>query len=72
MTLYCETTGNGPDLVLLHGWGLHGGLFAKLAESLSGSRRIHRIDRQQIIPLVVPVTYGTITRTLRHPGQHAG
>ena len=30
MTLYVEETGAGPPVVLLHGWGLHGGVFAPL------------------------------------------
>lgn len=44
MTLHCETAGSGPDLVLLHGWGLHGGIFAALAAALALSCRVHRID----------------------------
>lgn len=42
--LYIETTGTGPDLVLLHGWGLHGGLWSSIARTLSDSYRIHAID----------------------------
>jgi pimeloyl-[acyl-carrier protein] methyl ester esterase len=44
MTLYAETVGRGPDLVLLHGWGLHGGLFAPLAASLADRHRVTCID----------------------------
>lgn len=44
MTLYCETTGAGPDVVLLHGWGLHGGIFAATAAALAGDFRVHRPD----------------------------
>ena len=44
MTLYAETAGSGPDLVLLHGWGLHGGLFAPLAASLTDRYRVTCID----------------------------
>lgn len=42
--LYIETTGSGPDLVLLHGWGLHGGLWSSIAKTLSEQFRIHAID----------------------------
>lgn len=42
--LYIETTGSGPDLVLIHGWGLHGGLWSSLSRVLSDSYRIHAID----------------------------
>lgn len=30
-----------PDCVLLHGWGMHAGLFAPLVESLSGAFTLH-------------------------------
>jgi len=44
MALHGTTTGSGPDLVLLHGWGLHGGIFAGLARALSGSHRVTYLD----------------------------
>lgn len=44
MTLAVETTGAGPDLVLLHGWGLHGGFFAPLLPHLEPHFRVHRVD----------------------------
>lgn len=44
MTLYAETVGAGADVVLLHGWGLHGGLFAPLAAALSARHRVTCID----------------------------
>jgi pimeloyl-[acyl-carrier protein] methyl ester esterase len=44
MSLYVEMTGDGPDLVLLHGWGLHGGLFAPLVERLSTRFSVHAVD----------------------------
>lgn len=34
MPLYFERLGTGPDIVLLHGWGLHGGIWSASAESL--------------------------------------
>jgi pimeloyl-[acyl-carrier protein] methyl ester esterase len=44
MTLYVERTGNGPDLVLLHGWGLHGGLFRPVIDTLATTFRLHLVD----------------------------
>lgn len=44
MNLYVETHGNGPDLVLLHGWGLHGGLFRPIIEPLASTFTLHLVD----------------------------
>ena len=44
MSLYIETVGRGPDLVMLHGWGLHGGLFRPVVEPLSKQFRLHLVD----------------------------
>lgn len=42
--LHIEVRGQGPDLVLLHGWGLHGGLFRSLADRLAPHFTLHLID----------------------------
>lgn len=44
MSLHVETRGNGPDLVMLHGWGLHGGLFKPVVDALSRCFRLHIVD----------------------------
>lgn len=44
MSLYIETVGSGPDLVMLHGWGLHGGLFRPVIEPLAKRFRLHLVD----------------------------
>jgi pimeloyl-[acyl-carrier protein] methyl ester esterase len=44
MALHVEQLGDGPDLVLLHGWGLHGGVWHSLAARLAGSFRLHLVD----------------------------
>ena len=44
MSLYRTSTGAGPDVAVLHGWGLHGGLFADLARGLEPGFRVHTID----------------------------
>jgi pimeloyl-[acyl-carrier protein] methyl ester esterase len=42
--LHCQRIGVGPDLVLLHGWGLHAGIWAPLAEALAPRFRLHLYD----------------------------
>lgn len=42
--LYVETLGRGPDLVLLHGWGMHGGVWDGLRQALAQQFRLHIID----------------------------
>lgn len=42
--VHVESVGAGPPVVLLHGWGLHGGLFAPLLPSLARRFRVHAVD----------------------------
>lgn len=42
--LYIHTTGSGPDLVLLHGWAMHGGVFAPLVDALRADFTLHVVD----------------------------
>lgn len=42
--VHVDTLGSGPDVVLLHGWGLHGGIWAPLAEGLAQQHRVHVVD----------------------------
>ncbi|MFO7563135.1 MAG: pimeloyl-ACP methyl ester esterase BioH [Enhygromyxa sp.] len=44
MKLHTETFGSGPDVVLVHGWGLHGGIWAPVAERLARSCRVTLVD----------------------------
>lgn len=44
MTLHVEQHGIGPDLVLLHGWAMHSGVFASLVPSLAQHYRVYLID----------------------------
>jgi pimeloyl-[acyl-carrier protein] methyl ester esterase len=44
MSLHVERFGSGPDLVLLHGWGLHGDVFKDLAWQLVNDYRLTLID----------------------------
>ena len=42
--LHTETIGTGPDLVLLHGWGMNGGIWESLAEELSTDYQVTTIE----------------------------
>jgi len=42
--MHIETLGSGPDLVLLHGWAMHAGIFAPLSERLAKTFRVHLVD----------------------------
>ena len=44
MHLRLESIGHGPDVVLLHGWGLHGGVFARVADRLARDYCLHLVD----------------------------
>jgi pimeloyl-[acyl-carrier protein] methyl ester esterase len=44
MSLFRETRGSGPDVALLHGWGLHGGIWQHVAEDLESRWRVHLVD----------------------------
>ena len=39
-----RSVGDGPPLVLLHGWAMHGGLFAPIVPSLARQHRVHAVD----------------------------
>jgi pimeloyl-[acyl-carrier protein] methyl ester esterase len=42
--MHIEVLGTGPDLVLIHGWAMHGGIFAPLSERLAQQFRVHIVD----------------------------
>ena len=44
MKLHTATTGFGPDLVLIHGWGLHGGIWETLLPQLEPHFRVTVVD----------------------------
>jgi len=44
MRLSAQTAGHGPDLVLLHGWGMHSGVWQPILEQLTTSWRVTMID----------------------------
>src|SRR3569833_70100 len=42
--MYIARSGQGPDLVLILGWGMHGGIFAPLTERLQQQFTLHVVD----------------------------
>jgi pimeloyl-[acyl-carrier protein] methyl ester esterase len=42
--LYIESSGRGAPLVMLHGWGMHGGVWDDCAAMLSDSFRVSKVD----------------------------
>ncbi|MEO8672071.1 MAG: pimeloyl-ACP methyl ester esterase BioH [Tahibacter sp.] len=42
--MHIETKGDGPDLVLVHGWAMHSGIFAPLTRALADRYRLHLVD----------------------------
>jgi pimeloyl-[acyl-carrier protein] methyl ester esterase len=42
--LHINTTGKGPDLVMLHGWGMHAGVWRMVSTALAGNFRVHTVD----------------------------
>jgi pimeloyl-[acyl-carrier protein] methyl ester esterase len=42
--MHIETQGRGPSIALIHGWAMHGGLFAPLVERLRERWTLHVVD----------------------------
>lgn len=42
--LHVSLSGEGPPLVLIHGWAMHGGVFAPLVERLRTHRTLYLVD----------------------------
>ena len=42
--VYVETLGEGPDLVLLHGWAMHSGIWGSVRSQLAQHFRLHLVD----------------------------
>jgi pimeloyl-[acyl-carrier protein] methyl ester esterase len=67
MSLHIETHGRGAPLVLVHGWALHGGVFAPLVERLADRFELHVVDlpghgrsRDSTVPLTLAATVAAI------------
>ena len=44
MMLYVEQMGQGPDLVMVHGWGMSGAVFDSVARELAQNFCVHLVD----------------------------
>jgi len=44
MSLHVERVGNGKALLLIHGWGMHGGVWDDVAERLAEDFSVHIVD----------------------------
>jgi pimeloyl-[acyl-carrier protein] methyl ester esterase len=44
MSLHMETAGSGHDVVLIHGWGMHGGVWDGIRDALAERYRVHVLD----------------------------
>ncbi|TDR41182.1 carboxylesterase BioH (pimeloyl-CoA synthesis) [Tahibacter aquaticus] len=42
--MHIETLGQGPDLIMIHGWAMHSGIFAPLTRQLATQFRLHLVD----------------------------
>jgi len=68
--LHVDVSGTGPPIVLLHGFALHGGLFAPLASELASHHRVHVVDLPghgwsgTVEPFDLPSFASTIDRAL--------
>ncbi len=65
--LHVEVVGSGPPLVLLHGWAMHGGVFAPLVERLQATYTLHIVDlpgHGDSRDCGVPLTLGATTQAI--------
>lgn len=66
--LHVESTGAGPPLVLIHGFAMHGGLFAPIVPALGEHHRVHVIDlpghgrSPPMLPFTLPALAEAIDR----------
>ncbi|MDD2929146.1 MAG: pimeloyl-ACP methyl ester esterase BioH [Sideroxydans sp.] len=44
MNLHVEVTGQGRPLVMLHGWGMHGGIWGDMLGRLADDFEVHSVD----------------------------
>ena len=44
MSLHVEVSGHGAPLVMLHGWGMHGGAWGDVVARLAQSFTVHNVD----------------------------
>lgn len=44
MSLHIESIGKGTPLLLIHGWGMHGGVWSEVAKKLAADFQVHLVD----------------------------
>lgn len=44
MSLHPESQGSGAPLLLIHGWGMHSGMWGQVASELAKTNRVHGVD----------------------------
>ena len=44
MSLHVESHGSGAPLLLIHGWGMHGGIWGSVVPHLAQRSRVHCVD----------------------------
>lgn len=69
MNVHVTATGSGPDVALLHGWGLGSGVWDTIAETLAATCRVHRVslagyDGQSADDLDFPATAAALAEQL--------
>ena len=42
--VHVDATGDGPPVVLLHGWAMHSGIWGGLVDRLAARHRVHAVD----------------------------
>jgi pimeloyl-[acyl-carrier protein] methyl ester esterase len=69
--LHIEVAGTGAPLVLLHGWAMHGGVFAALRERLEPHRTLYLVDlpghglsRDSTLPLAIDPVVDALVEVL--------
>ncbi len=64
MRLHRETRGSGPDLVMLHGWGMHSAMWGELSDRLAERYRITMVDLpgHGLSPALEPAHAATLSR----------
>ena len=83
LSLHVQTRGQGPELVFIHGWGMHGGIWDDVAGELESQFRIHQVDlpghgqsplneNAFELPTVTEQLYSTLATILEEPAVIVG
>lgn len=66
MSVHIETLGEGEDLALIHGWGMHGGVWDGVRDALAQRFRLHVVDLPGYgaSPAVEPYTLEHLARAV--------